>query len=116
MLGATNIPWALDSAIRRRFEKRIYIALPSEGARAEIFKVCAHGVYLCLIDSFICAPQIHVGDTKVALGDPHKAFKRMAEKTDGFSGADISIIVRDALMQPIRKVQTATHFKYSCPH
>ena len=28
-----------------------------------------------------------------------------------FSGADISILVRDALMQPVRKVQTATHFR-----
>ncbi len=52
-----------------------------------------------------------MGDTKVALGEPHAAYKRMAEKTEGFSGADISVIVRDALMQPIRKVQTSTHFK-----
>lgn len=93
VLGATNIPWALDSAIRRRFEKRIYIPLPAEGARASIF-------------------QIHVGDTPVDLGrDPHTAFKKMAAETDGYSGADISIVVRDALMQPIRKVQTSTHFK-----
>lgn len=28
-----------------------------------------------------------------------------------YSGADIQIVVRDALMQPVRKVQTATHFR-----
>lgn len=39
VLGATNIPWVLDAAIRRRFEKRIYIALPEEHARLTMFKL-----------------------------------------------------------------------------
>nr|CAI5862954.1 unnamed protein product [Callosobruchus analis] len=90
VLGATNIPWVLDAAIRRRFEKRIYIPLPEEPARAMMFK-------------------LHLGNTHTELSDDD--IKELAKRTDGYSGADISIVVRDALMQPVRKVQTATHFK-----
>ena len=38
VLGATNLPYALDQAIRRRFDKRIYIPLPEAPARAHMFK------------------------------------------------------------------------------
>lgn len=90
VLGATNIPWVLDSAIRRRFEKRIYIPLPDEIARLTMFK-------------------IHLGNTSHTLTEEN--LRNLAKHTDRYSGADISIIVRDALMQPVRKVQSATHFK-----
>lgn len=39
MLGATNLPYNLDQAIRRRFDKRIYIPLPEAHARATMFKI-----------------------------------------------------------------------------
>lgn len=90
VLGATNIPWVLDAAIRRRFEKRIYIPLPEEQARLVIFK-------------------IHLGNTPTQLSEEN--LRELAKRTEGYSGADISIVVRDSLMQPVRKVQTATHFK-----
>ncbi|TKS75053.1 Vacuolar protein sorting-associated protein 4B [Collichthys lucidus] len=90
VLGATNIPWTLDSAIRRRFEKRIYIPLPEEHARSFMFK-------------------LHLGSTPNVLTE--EDFAILGKKTEGYSGADVSIIVRDALMQPVRKVQSATHFK-----
>ena len=38
-------------------------------------------------------------------------FRVLSEMSEGYSGADISTVVRDALMQPIRKLQNATHFK-----
>lgn len=90
VLAATNLPWQLDPAMRRRFEKRIYIPLPEKAARARMF-------------------PIHLADT------PHKLtaqdYNKLAESTEMFSGSDISILVRDAMMQPVRLLQSATHFK-----
>ncbi|XP_023682565.1 vacuolar protein sorting-associated protein 4B-like [Paramormyrops kingsleyae] len=90
ILGATNIPWTLDSAIRRLFEKRIYIPLPEEHARSSLFK-------------------LHLGSNLNSLTEAD--FFALGRQTEGYSRADISIVVRDALMQPVRKVQSATHFK-----
>ena len=90
VLGATNIPWGLDAAIRRRFEKRIYIPLPESAARKRMF-------------------EIHIGDTSTSLSPSD--YTSLGLKTEGYSGADIGIVVREALMMPIRKVQSATHFK-----
>jgi len=89
VLGATNIPWVLDAAIRRRFEKRIYIPLPEEHARTYMFK-------------------LHMGNTPTNITEDE--YRQLGATSEGYSGADISIVVRDALMQPVRKVQTATHF------
>jgi vacuolar protein-sorting-associated protein 4 len=56
--------------------------------------------------------QIHIGNT------PHNLtqndFKELGKRSEGYSGSDIAIIVREALMQPIRIVQNATHFKPVC--
>ena len=43
-MGATNTPWELDEAFRRRFEKRIYIHLPDPTSRATMFKLKLKGV------------------------------------------------------------------------
>lgn len=44
VLGATNLPWSLDSALRRRFEKRIYIPLPDIEAREHLLKCKLKGL------------------------------------------------------------------------
>lgn len=90
VLGATNLPWCIDSAIRRRFERRIYIPLPDEIARRELFKM-------------------NMNKTKHSLND--NDYVLLAKRTDNYSGSDISVLVRDAIYEPVRKLRTATHFK-----
>lgn len=90
VLGATNIPWQLDAAVRRRFERRIYIPLPDVHAREAMF-------------------ELDVGDTPTTLSKSD--LRKLAQMTEGYSGHDIAVLVKDALMQPVRKLQQATHFK-----
>ncbi|XP_074565273.1 protein SUPPRESSOR OF K(+) TRANSPORT GROWTH DEFECT 1-like [Curcuma longa] len=89
VLAATNTPYALDQAIRRRFDKRIYIPLPDVKARQHMFKV-------------------HLGDTPHNLSESD--FEDLAHRTDGFSGSDIAVCVKDVLFEPVRKAQDAMHF------
>jgi vacuolar protein-sorting-associated protein 4 len=90
ILGATNIPWQLDAAIRRRFQRRVHISLPDQPARMKMFEL-AVGNTPC---------ELHAED-----------FRTLSKYSEGYSGSDISIAVQDALMQPVRKIQTATHYK-----
>ena len=90
VLGATNIPWGLDPAVRRRFQKKIYITLPEKEARKKMFK-------------------LHLGNTENVISD--EEFDHLAEITEGFSGSDISTLTQDAIYEPLRKCQSARFFK-----
>jgi vacuolar protein-sorting-associated protein 4 len=91
VLGATNVPWELDPAIRRRFEKRIYIPLPDAQARSYMTK-------------------LNLGDTPNSMQPPD--FVAVGDRTDGFSGSDLSVVVREALMEPLRVCQHAKQFQH----
>ena len=39
VLAATNFPWDLDEALRRRLEKRVYIPLPDKSGRRALLKI-----------------------------------------------------------------------------
>ena len=90
VLGATNVPWELDGAIRRRFEKRIYIPLPDQAARTVQFK-------------------IRLGSTPHSLSE--EDFIELGRSSEGYSGSDITVVVKEAMMMPVRRCQTATKFK-----
>ena len=81
-LGATNRPWDIDEAFRRRFEKRIYLPIPDEAARTELFK-------------------IYVKEIEV---DKDFGIEPLVKATDGYTGSDVAMICREAAMQPIREL------------
>ena len=81
VLGATNLPWDLDDALRRRFEKRIYIPLPNSVGRREMFNINFKGIKL--------SNDIDI-DTLV-------------KKTEGYSGHDISSVCREASLMNMRR-------------
>lgn len=89
VLGATNVPWELDPAIRRRFQKRVYIALPEASARAYMFK-------------------LNIGDTPCVVTD--QQFQLLGQSSEGYSGSDIAVLVQEALFEPLRKCQDAKQF------
>lgn len=50
-----------------------------------------------------------VGNTPNVLTD--QDFEAIGRKTEGYSGSDLSIVVRDAIMMPVRTLQQAQYFK-----
>merc|ERR1719259_224625 len=81
VLAATNFPWDIDEALRRRLEKRIYIPLPSEEGREALLK-------------------INLKEVKV---DEGVDMSLIAKRLGGYSGADITNVCRDASMMSMRR-------------
>ena len=81
-MGATNVPWLLDSAILRRFEQRIYIPLPDLEARKAILEI-----------------HLDKQGHKTRLTNAE-----LARRTEGFSGADIGYICEYAISHMIDRL------------
>ena len=83
VIAATNRPDMLDRALLRpgRFDRLIYVPVPDKEARKEIFKIHLRGKPI--------AEDVNL-DT-------------LAEKTDGYTGADIEAVCNEATMLAIRE-------------
>ncbi|KAJ2779822.1 Fidgetin-like protein 1 [Coemansia javaensis] len=83
LLGATNRPHELDEAARRRFPKRLYVPLPDRAGRRTIV-------------ANLLRKQTH------SLTDAQ--LEAVCDRTDGFSGADVDTLCREAAFGPIRSI------------
>jgi len=83
VIGATNRPNAIDPALRRpgRFDREIEIGVPDKQGRFEML-------------------QIH---TRNMPATKDVDFKKLAEITHGYTGADIAALCREAAMKTLRR-------------
>ncbi|NJD99729.1 AAA family ATPase [Thermococcus sp. LS1] len=83
VIAATNRPDIIDPALLRpgRFDRLILVPAPDEKARLEIFKVHTRNVPL--------AEDV--------------SLEELARRTEGYTGADIAAVVREAAMLAMRK-------------
>ena len=84
VIAATNRPDIMDPALLRpgRFDKSIYIAPPDEESRMSIFGIHTRGRPL----------------------DDDVKIRELAQRTEGCTGADISAICNEAVMNAVRRL------------
>ncbi|OCT76036.1 hypothetical protein XELAEV_18031224mg [Xenopus laevis] len=84
VVGATNRPQEIDEAARRRLVKRLYIPLPEASARKQI------------VVSLMSKEHCSLTEQEV---------EAIVLQADGFSGADMTQLCREAALGPIRSIQ-----------
>lgn len=84
LVGATNRPDMLDPALRRggRLSREIEIPIPDQAARSQLFALCTRQAHLA-IDVDLVA---------------------LAQRTEGYSGADIKALVNEAGLQALIRI------------
>lgn len=114
VLAATNIPWAIDEAARRRFVRRQYIPLPEPHTRETQLRTLLgqqkHGLSATDIERLV---ELTDGET---IFKAHRFYNKVFPGTQsntitscslGFSGSDITALAKDAAMGPLRSLGEA---------
>ncbi len=91
VIAATNIPNAVDPALRRpgRFDREIGIPIPDRNSRMEIIQIHTRGMPL----------------------SEDVDLERLASITHGFVGADLEALAREAAMTTLRKILPKVDFE-----
>ncbi len=82
VIGATNKPWSLDWPFLRRFQKRIYVTLPTLEARQKLFELYTSPLHK---------------DLKVR---PHE----LAKLFEGYSASDIKDVCQSAQLKQVHEL------------
>jgi SpoVK/Ycf46/Vps4 family AAA+-type ATPase len=114
VVAATNRPDAIDPALRRpgRFDREVYVGLPSAEERADILRVMTRG--------WPCLPSLDDGAARPAGGGdngeqqhqhqhqqisplPSSILQELAAATEGYAGADLKALCTGAVMAALKR-------------
>jgi SpoVK/Ycf46/Vps4 family AAA+-type ATPase len=102
VLAATNLPWAIDEAARRRFVRRQYIPLPEDWVRKkQVHTLLSHQKHELTerdMDRLVRLTESTFILTYFCMDRAHIDYS-----TD-FSGSDITALAKDAAMGPLRSL------------
>jgi SpoVK/Ycf46/Vps4 family AAA+-type ATPase len=82
VIGATNKPWSLEAGFLRRFQKRIYVTLPDNASRTNLFNQYTRPL-----------------NTESAL-----KIDELAKITDGYSASDIKDICQSVQLRVVNEL------------
>ena len=83
VVAATNRLNDIDVAIQRRFHRKVHVGLPSEAERSKMIVSFLDGIeHDCSTDDVL----------------------EFAQNTEGWSGADLRNVIREAALQPLRRM------------
>jgi len=89
VIGATNKPWSLDHPFLRRFQKRIYVSLPTLEAREKLFQLYTNKLQL----------------------DGRVRSHTLASIFDGYSASDIKDICQSVQLKVVNEMFSTTTYK-----
>jgi len=101
VIGATNRPDMLDSGLLRpgRFDRILLVNAPSEEGRLKV------------LDIHTKKMPLGTGKKLLEGKDRQKFLQEFARKTDGYTGADLEALVREAAMLALRESKEAKQVK-----
>lgn len=106
VLAATNLPWAIDEAARRRFVRRQYIPLPESETRAiQLRNLLGQQKHGLTDDDF--AKLVEMTDGMLHCTNPDMLVLADDNRLPGFSGSDMTALAKDAAMGPLRSLGEA---------
>lgn len=103
VVGATNRPNDIDSAILRRMPKRYDIRLPEAAQRKKILDIVSSWLLTHSHTYHQLTPSIQQMLKGVTL-EKGFDFEELVSRTNGFSGSDLKELCRNAAMVPVREL------------